>query len=246
MAGSAQRRGIVVGGAGGIGRAIVAAARALGDDVLVMDRAPAASGDIACDQADPASVAAAFAEADRRFSGAAPDWMVAAASISRRHDLLTATCEEMQTLFAVNVLGTAMLAQQAARRMRCAGRGHIVVITSIAAAQAWAQEAFYGVTKAAQAALVQGLAVELGPLGIAVNAVGPGAVAVASRGMVATRDDPDAMAGIIARTPAGRLGTPEEIAEAVLFLTRSGWITGQTLYVDGGYLAAGMMAPPDD
>jgi NAD(P)-dependent dehydrogenase (short-subunit alcohol dehydrogenase family) len=158
---------------------------------------------------------------------------------------LTVDPDEIESLWRTNVLGTALVAQQAGRRMVAAGRGHIVIVTSIAAAQAWAQEAFYGVTKAAQTALMQALAVELGPHGVRVNAVGPGAVVVESRNMVATRDDAGVLERIIARTPGGRLADPAEIAEAVCFLTRAGWVNGQTLFVDGGFLAAGMSAQPN-
>lgn len=235
------RKGIVVGGAGGIGQAIVEAARQAGDDVFILDRAtdPGANF-IQCDQSDPASVEKAFALLDEAFAGAAPDWMVAAASISRRHSVLDADPETIAELLKVNVLGAALVTQAAGRRMRAAGAGAIVVITSIAAAQAWFNESFYCVTKAAQAALVQALAVELGPDGVRVNAVGPGPVDVTSREMVASRSDGHVMADIIRRTPGRRLATPHEIAEVALFLTRSTWVSGQTVYVDGGFLASGM------
>lgn len=239
-----MKRGIVVGGAGGIGRAIVNAHRACGDDVLVMDRVVDDDTVIPCDQSEPQSVEEAFAEADRRFAGKAPDWLVAAASVSARHDVLTVQLEEIETLLRINVLGTALVAQQVGRRMVAAGRGNIVIVTSIAAVQAWAQEAFYGVTKAAQTALMQALAVELGPHGVRVNAVGPGAVAVESRDMVATRNDGGVLDRIVERTPGGRLADAAEIAEAVRFLTGSRWVNGQTLFVDGGFLATGMGPQP--
>jgi NAD(P)-dependent dehydrogenase (short-subunit alcohol dehydrogenase family) len=235
------RKGIVVGGGGGIGQAIVEAARQAGDEVFVLDRgADPDANFIQCDQSDPASVEKAFALLDEAFAGAAPDWMVAAASISRRHSVLDADPVTITELLNVNVLGTALVAQAAGRRMRAAGAGAIVVITSIAAAQAWLNESFYCVTKAAQAALVRALAVELGPDGVRVNAVGPGPVDVTSREMVSSRSEGQVMADIIRRTPGRRLAVPHEIAEVALFLTRATWVNGQTVYVDGGYLASGM------
>ncbi|NLR41604.1 SDR family oxidoreductase [Novosphingobium sp. ERW19] len=236
------RKGIVVGGAGGIGQAIVEAAIQAGDEVIVLDRGPGSCGHfVACDQSDPASVEKAFAAIDEAFAGASPDWMVATASISRRHGVLDADPATILELLKVNVLGTALVAQAAGRRMRDARGGTIVVITSIAAAQAWQNESFYCVTKAAQAALVQALAVELGPYGVRVNAVGPGPVDVTSRDMVSTRNDGQIMSDIIRRTPGRRLAAPHEIADVALFLTRTTWVNGQTLYVDGGYLASGML-----
>ena len=235
------RKGIVVGGAGGIGRAIVEVARQAGDEGFVLD-CGASPGEnfIHCDQSDPASVEKAFAQLDKAFAGAAPNWMIAAASISRRHSVLDADPTTITELLNVNVLGTALVAQAAGRRMCDAGGGAIVVITSIAAAQAWLNESFYCVTKAAQAALVQALAVELGPYGVRVNAVGPGPVDVTSRDMVSSRSEGQVMAEIIHRTPGRRLAAPQEIAEVALFLTRPTWISGQTIYVDGGFLASGM------
>lgn len=236
-----SRKGIVVGGAGGIGKAIVEAARQAGDEVFVLDYCADPGGNfIHCDQSDPASVATAFARLDDAFEGAAPHWMIAAASISRRHGVLDADPATIAELLNVNVLGTALVAQAAGRRMRDAGGGAIVVITSIAAAQAWLNESFYCVSKAAQGALVQALAVELGSYGVRVNAVGPGPVDVSSRDMVSTRGEGQVMADIIRRTPGRRLATPHEIAEVALFLTRATWVSGQTVYVDGGYLASGM------
>jgi NAD(P)-dependent dehydrogenase (short-subunit alcohol dehydrogenase family) len=235
------RKGIVVGGAGGIGKAIVDAARQAGDDVFVLDCCSDRGEDlIYCDQSDPVSVEDAFALLDVAFAGSAPDWLVAAASISRRHSLLDADPATISEILKVNVLGTALVTQAAGRRMRDAGGGAIVVITSIAAAQAWLNESFYCVSKAAQGALVQALAVELGPYGVRVNAVGPGPVEVISRDMVSTRGEGSVMANIIRRTPGRRLAVPHEIAEVALFLTRATWVNGQTVYVDGGFLASGM------
>jgi NAD(P)-dependent dehydrogenase (short-subunit alcohol dehydrogenase family) len=126
--------------------------------------------------------------------------------------------------------------------MRGAGRGggHIVVVTSVAAEQAWAGETVYCATKAAQRALVQGMAVELAPFGILVNALGPGIVEHASAGMARTRDDGEVLRHDLDRTPLGRFGSPEEMAEAAWFLAHATWMTGQTVYVDGGFLAAGL------
>ena len=115
-----------------------------------------------------------------------------------------------------------------------------MVITSVAAEQAWAREMVYCATKAAQRSLVQGMAIELAPFGILVNAVSPGIVEHRSASMARTRDDAEVHRHDLERTPMGRFNTPEDVAAAVLFLARAEGITGQTLRVDNGFLAAGL------
>ena len=128
------------------------------------------------------------------------------------------------------------------RLYACAGHdgGRIVVITSVAAEQGWAGETVYCATKAAQRALVQGMAVELAPFGILVNAVAPGIVEHRSTAMARTRDDPEVLRHDLERTPLGRFNTPEEVAAAVRFLATAEGITGQTIHVDNGFLATGL------
>jgi NAD(P)-dependent dehydrogenase (short-subunit alcohol dehydrogenase family) len=239
------RTALVAGGSGGIGRAVVARLRADGFRVLNLDRVPFADAGagietITVDIADEASIANAFGEVDARLGGASPDVLVTLAAVSTAAHFLDVATGDLDHMLAVNVRGTFLLCQAAAKRMRNARRGHIVVITSVASAQAWAGEMIYCATKAAQMSLVQGMAVELAPFGIMVNAVGPGIIDVKSKGMAGTRADEAVYRHDIERTPLGRFGAPEEIAEAILFLTKSTWMTGQTIYVDGGFLANGL------
>jgi NAD(P)-dependent dehydrogenase (short-subunit alcohol dehydrogenase family) len=166
--------------------------------------------------------------------------LVACAAISAANHFLDIPIAEFDRIVAVNLRGTFLVCQAAARRMRAAGRGHIVVITSVAADQGWAGETVYCATKAAQRAMVQGMAVELAPFGVLVNAVGPGIVAHQSASMAQTRDNAEVHRHDLERTPLGRFATPEEVAEAVHFLTRTSFMTGQTIYVDGGFLACGL------
>jgi NAD(P)-dependent dehydrogenase (short-subunit alcohol dehydrogenase family) len=243
-----SRRAVVTGASGGIGRAV--AHRFTRDGALVanLDLQPGAEAEALCgpklqtigvDLADAESITAAFAKVDALF-GAAPDALVCCAAISAAHPFLDVPMAELDRLLGVNARGTFLACQAAARRMRPAGRGHIVVITSVAADQAWAGEMVYGATKAAQRSLVQGMAVELAPFGILVNAVGPGIVDHRSGSMARTRDDAEVHRHDLDRTPLARFGAPEEIAEAVHFLTSVTWMTGQTIYVDGGFLASGL------
>ena len=242
------RRIVVTGGSGGIGSVITARFVQGGDSVVNLDREPFPPGvqpsadrlhTIMTDLADPTSISAAFASADTQFGGAPLDALVCCAAMSRAAPFLDVASADFDRMLAVNIRGTFLCGQEAGRRMRGAGSGHIVVITSIAAAQAWAGESVYCLTKAAQASLVQSMAIELAPWGIRVNAVAPGIIDVASKGMAGTRAN-EVYRHEMERFPLGRFGAPSEIAEAVEHLLTTTWMTGQTLYVDGGFLAAGL------
>jgi NAD(P)-dependent dehydrogenase (short-subunit alcohol dehydrogenase family) len=88
--------------------------------------------------------------------------------------------------------------------------------------------------------LVQSLAVELAPFGILVNAVAPGLIERTGASMAKTRTDPEVYRHDLERTPVGRFGTVEEVAEAVRYLGTVTWTTGQTLVLDGGFMATGL------
>ena len=242
------RRVIITGGSGGIGSAIVKRFLGGGATVVNLDRAVLplrgrSAGrlrTVPVDLSDPEDTRAAFRTIDEYFDGRAPDTLVTAAAIGLTHHLLEVKPEEVDRVMAINVRGTLICAQAAAERMRAEGRGHIVVVTSISAVQAWAQEPLYCISKAAQMSLVQCLAVELAPFGILVNAVGPGTIDVKSKGMSGNRSRPDILQHYYDRIPLARMGAPEEIAETIWYLAGVTYMTGQTLYVDGGLLAAGL------
>ncbi|MFO1150537.1 MAG: SDR family oxidoreductase [Alsobacter sp.] len=245
----APSRAVVTGASGGIGRAIARRLIEDGATVANVDARIDPEAELLCgpamttfvaDLADPAAVADAFGKIDALFGDQPPELMVACAAASFAAPFLDIRAEQLDRLLAVNVAGTFHACQQAARRMVGRRAGHIVVITSVAAEQAWAGEMVYCATKAAQRGLVQGMAIELAPFGILVNAVGPGIVDHRSAAMARTRDDGPVLAHDLDRTPLGRFASPEEIAEAVGFLARTTWINGQTIYVDGGFLAAGL------
>ena len=144
--------------------------------------------------------------------------------------------EEWDRTFAVNVRGTMLCCQAVARQLIERGaRGSLVNVSSGASTSARAGGAHYCGSKAAVNMLTEVLAIELGPHGIRVNAVAPGLVmdAVARKGDAAAHPY---VADMLAATPLGRTGAPEDIASAVLFLAsdRAGWVTGEVLYVTGG------------
>ncbi|MCA0244137.1 MAG: SDR family oxidoreductase [Proteobacteria bacterium] len=237
---------VVTGGSGGIGREIVARFLADGSRVVNLDRLPPPGRRhprtrfVAVDLLDVPAIRAAFAEADEFFEGRAPDVLVCAAAIGQTHHLLEVQPDEVDRVMGVNVRGTLFCAQEAALRMRGAGAGRIVVVTSVAAYQAWAQEPLYNVSKGAQHALVQTLAVELAPFNVQVNAVAPGVVAAQSQGMSGNRARPEILRHYHERIPAGRFCTPAEVAEAIWTLSHATYMTGQALTLDGGLMANGL------
>ena len=189
---------------------------------------------------DVQAILAAFDATDTHFAGEAPEVLVCAAAIGMTHHLLEVQAEDVDRVLGLNVRGTLFCAQQAALRMRRAGGGRIVIVTSLCAYQAWAQEPLYCISKAAQHSLMQTLAVELAPFNIQVNAVAPGVVEVKSQGMSGNRARPEVLAHYLDRIPARRFCTPEEVAEAIWMLGQATYMTGQALTLDGGLMANGL------
>jgi 3-oxoacyl-[acyl-carrier protein] reductase len=248
QANGTPRRVVVTGASGGLGSAV--ARRFLGDQaqVINLDLSPPPDslvGDrafhsITADIADAAAVRDAFAAVDRLFANAAPDVFVHCAAVSKASHFLDVSIDDFDRIVATNVRGAFLCCQEAARRMRAARRGHIVTVTSVAAEQAWAGEFVYCATKAAQRAMTQSMAVELAPFGVLVNAIGPGLIEHKSASMAATRNQGEVMQHDLDRTPLSRFGDPDELANAIHYLASVTWMTGQTLYVDGGFLASGL------
>jgi pteridine reductase len=140
----------------------------------------------------------------------------------------TTTPAQWDELFAINARAPFFLSQAAAPHLANAN-GAIVNIADIHAERPLREHAVYAMSKAALLHMTRSLALELAPK-VRVNAVSPGAILWPEGGK-----DPDAQAALLARTPLGRIGTPQEIAEAVLWLLQDArYCTGQTLHVDGG------------
>jgi NAD(P)-dependent dehydrogenase (short-subunit alcohol dehydrogenase family) len=238
------RTALITGGASGIGAAAARRFAEAGATVLIADLDQEGAEKIAaaltadghraiafgCDQSDDDQIAALFARPELTPL----DILFANAGWGRVDPFLKISPKVWRKHYDVNVTGTFLVCQAAARRM-IEGRagGSIVVTTSSGAQRPAAQFAAYCSAKAALGMLVQVMAFELGPHDIRVNAVMPG---VTETGMTAALLDTGARELVEFETPLGRTATPEDIADAAVFLAGDGarFITGTSLMVDGG------------
>jgi NAD(P)-dependent dehydrogenase (short-subunit alcohol dehydrogenase family) len=241
-------RVIVTGAAQGIGRAIAEAfaadrGRVAGIDIQACDDTVRACGEMfrafRADIADEAAAERAFAEIDGWFAGP-PTVLCNVAATYALAPFLATPLSAFDRVMSVNVRGAFICSQLAARRMRDAGGGRIVNITSTESVQAFALASVYGASKAALAHLTKSMALELARDTILVKAVAPGAIAPQPL-LDALGDTPAAAKHDRERTPLASPGQPEDVVAAVRFLARDArWMTGQTIYVDGGFLATGL------
>jgi NAD(P)-dependent dehydrogenase (short-subunit alcohol dehydrogenase family) len=165
-----------------------------------------------------------FAEVEAHFGRI--DGLVNNAARFTRFDPLAITEADWDFIHSVNLKATFFCCQQAGRRMIAGEGGRIVNISSLGGLRAWPEHAHYCASKAGVIMLTRALAQAFAPK-VTVNSVAPGVILL---------DPPDERtARMIARTPVGRGGTPEEIADAVVyFLKASEFVTGQVIAVDGG------------
>lgn len=163
------------------------------------------------------------------------DILVNNAGVYQFAPLAEFTEEQFRWMFDLNVMGLLFASQEAARHFGTAG-GSIINISSVAATSAPPTASVYSATKAAVNAITKSLASELGPQKIRVNAINPGMVeteGVHTAGFA----ESEFRTQIEAQTPLGRIGQPKDIAPAAVFLASedASWITGETLYISGGY-----------
>jgi NAD(P)-dependent dehydrogenase (short-subunit alcohol dehydrogenase family) len=168
------------------------------------------------------------------------DILVNNAGICQFKPFLDLTEEEWDKTIDINLKGYFLCAQAAAKEMVKQKSGVIVNIASIAMGQqgvGFPTLAHYSASKGGIVAMTETMALELGPYNIRVNAIAPGAIETPMIDPV--KQDPKVMEGILARLPLHRVGRPEEIANAVLFLSSddSSYVTGSVVVVDGGWLA---------
>ena len=173
--------------------------------------------------------------ADERLCGL--DIIVTAAAVIYRRPILEIGDAEWDHLIALNLRGTFACATEAARIMRARGtRGRIILIGSIVQQLALAGQIAYGVTKAGVAQLARGMAYELAGDGITVNVIAPGATLTDFNREHLS--DPVVRQQRIDAIPVGRLGEPDDMAEAAVYLAGPGaaYTTGITIFVDGGIM----------
>lgn len=238
---------VVTGAGSGIGRAIAVALAGAGGRVAILDRSAeggegtlklirSAGGSaiaIPCDVSNPANVEAAAAKITGELGPCAV--LVNNAGMIKAGALETLSFEEWNAVLSVNLTGYFLCAQTFGRHMRAAGKGSIVHIASIAANYATPFSGAYSVAKAGVAMLSRQLAVEWGPQGIRSNCVNPGLILTPlSQAMY---DRPGVTEARSAAVPLGRIGKPEDIAQAVLFLAsdRASYMSGDEVTVDGGF-----------
>ena len=167
------------------------------------------------------------------------DIIVANAGITSPRAWNAITPEEFRDVMDVNVTGTFLCAQRAARGMIAQHYGRIVNLTSISGERAGVGRVAYGTSKAAVAGLTRQLAMELGSFGITANSVAPGPI---STPLTKASYTPETKRAFEAMIPAKRLGTVADVAHAIAFLCgeAAAYVNGVMLAVDGGFLAAGV------
>jgi NAD(P)-dependent dehydrogenase (short-subunit alcohol dehydrogenase family) len=250
------RRAVVTGASQGIGRATLLALAEAGADVVgcyrsdpcaqEREEADALAAEVAGlgrralmlagDVGDPAFVEQ-LADAAVDTLGGLDVW-VNNAGRQFLKSFMDTTDDELRDLIDTNLLGYWYGCRAAARRMAADGGGRIVNVASIAHRQPIASLGAYAVTKGGVSALTSVLAVELGPLGIAVNSVSPGPVRTPLNAEYHTDDVRRAYSW---RVPVGRIAEPEEVARAIRFLCsqEASYVNGAELIVDGGLMING-------
>ena len=234
-----MRSAIVTGGGSGIGAEICMALAGAGYRVGVLDIAARTAAHLAerlagavaltADVTDPASIAAAF-----NAFGDAPDLVVNNAGIVRFGRLADQSPEDFRAVIDVNLVGAYLVSREAVRRMVPRGGGHLISLTSINAYGPGPGAGAYPAAKSGLLQLMKQFALEYGEMGIRANSIAPGFI---DGGMsVQIYADPKVRAARRKGVPLGRLGTPADVAAAVLFLDSPGaaYITGHDLVVDGG------------
>jgi 3-oxoacyl-[acyl-carrier protein] reductase len=187
---------------------------------------------VQADMSKHADIKRLFAEAKKAFGRL--DVLVNNAGVYEFAPLEAVTPEHFHKLFDLNVLGLILALQEAVKYF--GSGGSVINISSVAATGAPATTSVYSATKAAVDAVTRSLAKELGPRNVRVNSINPGMVeteGVHAAGIAAS----DFRKQIEAQTPLGRIGQPQDIAPAAVFLASSdsAWVTGETFYIAGGY-----------
>ncbi|TCN33150.1 2-dehydro-3-deoxy-D-gluconate 5-dehydrogenase KduD [Sinorhizobium americanum] len=242
------KRALVTGARTGLGQGLASALASAGADIIGLGsqamhetrgRVEALGrqfDEVVYDLKDPSGIAEMFA--DLVAGGATVDILVNNAGQIRRFDFIDFTEEDWDDVLNINLKSAFVLSQAVVRHMLERGiQGRIVNIASLLSFQGGIRVASYTASKHGVAGLTKLMANELAAKGITVNAIAPGYMATDNT--EALRDDPDRHRAILERIPCGRWGEPTDLDTAVLFFASpaSGYVTGQVLAVDGGWLA---------
>src|SRR3954453_8260862 len=228
-----ETRGVIVTGASrGIGAGLVAAYRRHGWAVVANARAIAPSGDtdlltVLGDVTEPATCDRIVAAAVEKFGRV--DTLVNNAGVFLSKPFTEYTAADFAGVLSVNLAGFFHVTQRAVRQMVAQGGGHVVNLTTTLVGQPvkGVPAALASLTKGGLDAVTRALAIEYADKGIRVNAVAPGIIRTPMH-------SPEAHAALAGLHPLGRMGEVREVVEAVLYLESAGFVTGETLHVDGG------------
>lgn len=241
---------IVTGGGGGLGTLGAVALAEAGADVVVTARSLArceATAEsvrrlgrralaVAADVTSPEQIDAMVAQAVATFGRI--DILFNNAGITSSKTMMESPIDEWFRVVDVNIKGTMLCTRAVVPTMRSQGEGRIINMGSILSKTGMANRSAYAVSKAGIASFTKSMAFELGPFGITVNTLGP-TVIVTDLNRELVRTQPQLYGALLDRTPLSRLGQPEDIAGALVFLASpaAAFVTGQMLCVDGGYTA---------
>jgi glucose 1-dehydrogenase len=217
------------------GEAAAESIRATGGDAMF----------VACDVGDKAQVVSLVEKAVERHGRI--DVMIANAAVLHIADILDLEEEDYDRVLRVNLKGFFLTGQAAARQMVAqGGGGSIINMSSIQAVITLPNILTYSICKGGVKSLTTSMALALADKGVRVNAIGPGSIAtdMVKQLMV----DDAARRKLLSRTPLGRLGDPSEVASVAVFLAsdESSYVTGETIYVDGGRLGLNYTVPVAD
>jgi len=240
----AGRLAIVTGGGTGIGLAITRAFIQAGARVVITGRREevlqsartALGGNVICRSCNISDLAAIPGLVETVESCDGPiDILVNNAGITLKKPTVETTDEEFARVIQTNLMGLFSITREVTARMLPRRKGVILNIASMAAIYGMNNVPGYSASKTGILGLTRGLAVELGPVGIRVNAIAPGFI-FSEMTAKTLNADPERKARVFARTPMGRMGQPDEIGAAALFLCSdaASFVTGVNLPVDGG------------
>lgn len=229
---------LITGGSRGIGEAIVRLAVGKYRVAFTYNNSAEKAQELArevgataykCDVSSSAQVERVVAQIKDDFGGI--DLLVNNAGVAQDKLFQDITDEDWRKMMGVNLDGTFFVTRAVVPNMISREYGRIVNVSSMWGTDGASMETHYSASKAGVIGLTKALAKELAPTGITVNAVAPGAI---DTDMMKTYTD-DELKEFVAEIPFGRLGRPEEVAEAVMFLLSADYITGEVLSIRGGY-----------